>query len=225
MTIYLYVKTHRKTGLKYLGKTEKSDPHAYKGSGKYWINHIKNHGYDVETEIIRECQTHAELKEWGLYYTNLWNVVESDEWANLKEECGDGNTHNDAKKMWDNRDYRERSSLERKRRWDNNDAYRNNHYNILTKQWDDPLRREEQRKVANTLWEDIEHRKIMSEKHSGSKNGRFDHRIHHFIHDDGVEEKMTRYDFLKKYMLNKGCVSELISGKCSKYKGWQIKKD
>lgn len=39
--IYLYVKTHNITGLKYLGKTNNKDPHSYKGSGKYWILHCK----------------------------------------------------------------------------------------------------------------------------------------------------------------------------------------
>ena len=50
--IYLYIKTHNKTGLKYLGKTTKKDQHKYKGSGKYWLKHIRKHGYDVTTEII-----------------------------------------------------------------------------------------------------------------------------------------------------------------------------
>lgn len=89
MTIYLYVKTHRKTGLKYLGKTEQ-DPYKYKGSGKYWRRHIKEHGYDVDTEVIRECQTQEEVRLWGLKYSQQWNIVESEEWANLMEESGDG---------------------------------------------------------------------------------------------------------------------------------------
>lgn len=90
MTIYLYVKTHNKTGLKYLGKTKSSDPHLYQGSGSYWTNHIKKHGYDVTTEIIKECSSKEELKKWGSHYSKLWNVVRSKEWANLKEETGDG---------------------------------------------------------------------------------------------------------------------------------------
>ena len=90
MCIYLYKKTHRKTGLKYLGKTTTANPNEYPGSGKYWTRHIKKHGYDIETEILRECKDETELKEWGLYYSNLWNVVESEEWANLKPEIGDG---------------------------------------------------------------------------------------------------------------------------------------
>lgn len=90
MTIYLYKKTHNKTGLKYLGKTSHKNPHKYQGSGIRWANHIAVHGYDVTTEILKECQTNEELKEWGSYYSNLWQVVESDDWANLKPEYGEG---------------------------------------------------------------------------------------------------------------------------------------
>lgn len=90
MTIYLYVKTHNKTGLKYLGKTIKQDPHKYAGSGKYWRRHLDCHGYDYSTEIIKECQSNIEIQEWGMYYSKLWNIVESNEWANLKPEKGDG---------------------------------------------------------------------------------------------------------------------------------------
>jgi hypothetical protein len=48
---YLYIKTHNKTGLKYFGKTTK-DPYDYYGSGKYWLLHLKQHGYDVSTEVL-----------------------------------------------------------------------------------------------------------------------------------------------------------------------------
>ena len=57
MTHYLYKKTHKETGLKYLGKTISKNPHTYKGSGVYWSYHIKKHGYNVETEILKECLT------------------------------------------------------------------------------------------------------------------------------------------------------------------------
>jgi len=90
MTIYLYKKTHKDTGLKYLGKTIASDPCAYPGSGVYWTRHLEMHGNNVETEILRECQTEEELIHWGKYYSKLWNVVESKEWANLIEEAGPG---------------------------------------------------------------------------------------------------------------------------------------
>jgi hypothetical protein len=91
MTIYiLYVKTHNKTGLKYLGQTTSKDPHKYSGSGVYWKLHLNKHGYDYTTEILHRCQSKEELKQHGLYYSNLWNIVESNNWANLKEENGNG---------------------------------------------------------------------------------------------------------------------------------------
>jgi hypothetical protein len=65
MTIYLYVKTHNVTGLKYLGKTESNDPHKYPGSGTYWKSHLTKHGKDYHTEIIKECQTKDEFAYWG----------------------------------------------------------------------------------------------------------------------------------------------------------------
>ena len=32
----------------------------------------------------------SEIKEKGIYYSQLWDIVKSDNWANLKEEQGDG---------------------------------------------------------------------------------------------------------------------------------------
>jgi hypothetical protein len=90
MKIYLYKKTHKKTGLKYLGKTSSKDPHKYPGSGVYWRSHLEKHGYDYDTEVLKECENNREVTEWGQYYSQLWNVVASDEWANLTEETGSG---------------------------------------------------------------------------------------------------------------------------------------
>lgn len=90
--IYLYLKTHNKTGYKYLGKTISKDPYKYIGSGKLWKRHISKHGYDVKTEILLATDDKEELKETGIYYSNLWNVVKSKEFANLIPESGDGGT-------------------------------------------------------------------------------------------------------------------------------------
>ena len=89
MSTYLYVKTHNKTGLKYLGKTIQN-PYKYKGSGVYWCRHLSKHGNDVTTEILKECQNDDEVKYWGQYYSDLWNVVDDNAWANLKPETGEG---------------------------------------------------------------------------------------------------------------------------------------
>ena len=85
----LYKKTHRKTNLKYLGFT-KHDPKKYKGSGKYWMLHIQKHGNDVDTEVLFETTNKEKIQELGEYYSKLWNIVDSSDWANLKPERGDG---------------------------------------------------------------------------------------------------------------------------------------
>lgn len=88
-TIYLYLKTHNKTGLKYLGKTVQ-DPHEYRGSGLVWNRHLDKHGDDVTTEVLFETTDMEEFKRVGLEYSNKWNIVESKEFANLIPEYGTG---------------------------------------------------------------------------------------------------------------------------------------
>jgi len=87
--IKLYLKTHNITGMKYLGKTIR-DPLKYKGSGKYWVRHISKYGYDVTTDILFETDDKNLLKEKGIYYSKLWNIVDNPGFANLRNEEGDG---------------------------------------------------------------------------------------------------------------------------------------
>lgn len=87
--IYLYLKTHLTTGKKYLGKTIQ-DPYAYLGSGKLWRRHIKKHGENIHTEILFESHDPEEIKSAGLYYSLLWNVVDSENFCNMMIEYGDG---------------------------------------------------------------------------------------------------------------------------------------
>ena len=85
--IYLYLKQHNKTGLKYLGQT-KHDPATYKGSGTRWLNHLKKHGDDVTTEILIECNNDESLSSWGLHYSMVWDIVNNENFANLIPERG-----------------------------------------------------------------------------------------------------------------------------------------
>ena len=87
---YLYVKIHNITNLKYFGKTTAKDPYKYKGSGKYWVRHIKKHGYDVSTEIIGYYNDEQECLNIANHFSCDNNIVKSSEWANLKEETLDG---------------------------------------------------------------------------------------------------------------------------------------
>ncbi len=89
---YLYHKISP-LGLNYLGYTGNADPCKYMGSGTYWKLHIKKHGFvfsDIKTIILMESFNKESIKEAGLYYSKLYNVVDSKEWANLIEEKCDG---------------------------------------------------------------------------------------------------------------------------------------
>lgn len=88
---YLYIKTSP-FGLKYLGKTTKN-PFTYLGSGKIWKRHIAKHSLtfeDIETEVVFETDDINQLIKKGIELSLLYNIVESKEWANLREERGDG---------------------------------------------------------------------------------------------------------------------------------------
>ena len=75
MTIYyLYIKTHNTTGLKYLGQTSKQNPYTYCGSGKDWVKHLNEHGYNVHTEILRECNSKKRIK---LFRKILFNLLQN----------------------------------------------------------------------------------------------------------------------------------------------------
>jgi hypothetical protein len=86
--IYLYVKTHKVTGLKYFGKTTKKDPFKYNGSGTYWLNHLKKHGKLIDTEIIGTFEDEHECSKFALHFSIKNNILESKEWANLRLENG-----------------------------------------------------------------------------------------------------------------------------------------
>lgn len=87
---YLYIKQHKQTGLKYLGYTQASDPYTYLGSGTYWKRHLAVYGTDITTTILLATHVKEELTETGIFFSKLFDIVNSTEWANLKEECGDG---------------------------------------------------------------------------------------------------------------------------------------
>ena len=87
MTIYLYAKQHRVTGLRYFGKTKK-DPYTYTGSGTYWLRHLKTHGKNIDTTWVQAYEDDVLVKEEAVFFSKIYNIVESDEWANLTIETG-----------------------------------------------------------------------------------------------------------------------------------------
>ena len=87
--IFLYIKQHTITGLKYFGKTYK-DPYVYMGSGHYWLRHIEKHGPEhVKTVWVSEPFTNKDdLVEFATFFSQTFNIVEDPSWANLMLENG-----------------------------------------------------------------------------------------------------------------------------------------
>ena len=97
------IKEIEQTGLKYLCKrknyhTKNTDHIEYTGSGKLWKRILKAHPeYTIKTTVLGLYDKDG-IKKYGKYYSDLYNIVESFEWANLIPELGDGglthsNTH------------------------------------------------------------------------------------------------------------------------------------
>lgn len=103
MTIYLYVKQHTQTKLKYFGKTEKPDPYSYLGSGRLWVPHINKYGLEfVETIQLWEFENLEEATSFALQFSEENNIVESKEWANLMvEDCLSGGDTTSSPNYWE----------------------------------------------------------------------------------------------------------------------------
>src|SRR5690606_25868470 len=86
MTTYIYVKQHRNTKLKYFGMTRKKNPYDYMGSGTYWLRHLKIHGKYVDTLNVWEFDDDTIAETFALNFSKENDIVESNEWANLRPE-------------------------------------------------------------------------------------------------------------------------------------------
>ena len=86
---YLYIKVHKKTGMRYLGKTTRKNPDAYLGSGTYWKSHIRKHGKEhVQTSWKQLFLDRDELVKMALRLSEDNDIVNSNTWANLVSENG-----------------------------------------------------------------------------------------------------------------------------------------
>lgn len=89
ITYYLYLK-ESPLGLKYLGMTTRN-PYKYKGSGKYWVRHLKSHNFsliDIKTLILFESNNKLEVDTFALKFSVENDIVNSKNFANLMPESG-----------------------------------------------------------------------------------------------------------------------------------------
>lgn len=117
MPIYLLIKEHNVTGLKYLCKHEAKsfkDCIRYCGSGTYWKRHIKKHGKDLKTTCLFVSENKNDFSKYALLKSLEFDIVKSKEWANLTEERGQGGRiyppeyyRKASTDMWKNNEFRE----------------------------------------------------------------------------------------------------------------------
>ena len=191
MTIYyLMVKTHNITGLQYLCQTKKKDPYKYLGSGIYWKRHLKKHGADITTKIVKECSSKQELSEFGLYYSSLWNIVEDASWANMIPESGSG-----GRATFGETHCMKRPEVIAKISGDNHyskrPGYDKTKHHMIGKNHSG---------VHNPRFIEV--------------TFKFRNNI------TGEIVEMTQYDFVSKYKLDQGNINKLISGKYKTCAGW-----
>jgi hypothetical protein len=222
MTIYsLYIKTHQVTGLKYLGQTSKRDPHKYTGSGKYWLRHIKQHGKTWDTEILIESQNKKDIDKLGAYYSDLWNVVESNEWANLKPETGNGAASGIYNPM------RNPTILAKQQTIIQDPLIKEKHRVATTKAMNTSAVKEKLKAIRNTLeykeyLKTTLHRPELLKNRFGKMNPNFDSTVYYFEHVDGITFAGTRFEFNDRYQLTSGSVSRLLNGKYKTTQGWKL---
>jgi hypothetical protein len=103
-TIYYLYHKISPFNLNYLGVT-KRNPYNYRGSGKYWRRHLKKHNIktkDIITIVLFSTNNIELLEEKAKYYSKEYDMVSSEEWANLTPETGNntlfGFKHNEESK-------------------------------------------------------------------------------------------------------------------------------
>ena len=223
MTIYyLYKKTHRQTGIKYLGQTRR-DPIVYKGSGVDWTKHIQKYGYDVDTEILLETTDKNKMITMGRYYSDLWNIVQDTTWANRIPETGGGPGGIAG---------RDRGHDFKKKCVVNNTGENNPSYGTI---WiNNGI---ENKKISETdsipngwtkgrQFNDYYKKIFVSRSKVGKNNPRYDQTVYIFNNElTGEQHTETSYEFSKKLNLRRKVIRSLVQGKRQSYKGWRVLND
>lgn len=135
--IYIYVKIHKVTGLKYFGKTTKDNYAGYLGSGLIWKRHLSKYGNHVVTFLIKTFENNdmENCKNFCIKFSEDNNIVKSKNWANLRVENGmdgapvghEGSKPSEesrrlsserSKEMWQSLEFRDKISISQKQSWD-----------------------------------------------------------------------------------------------------------
>lgn len=224
MNIYtLYIKTHKITGLKYLGQT-KQDPHKYQGSGVDWANHLLKYGDLTYTEILYQGPSLEERNYWGRYYSKYFDVVNSQDdfgnkiWANRIPETGGGPGGILG---------RSRGELFRQKMLIQNKGENNPMFGTV---WIN--NGVENRKIRGEIPNGWSKGRLIKPEHSetfnkrskkGTNNSRFNKAIYCFENIESMEQVFsTSYEFAIKYGISTVGIRGLIRKTRTSYMGWRI---
>ena len=222
MTIYtLYKKVDKLSGLHYLGMTTQ-DPLKYSGSGKNWIEHLKNNITNVETTIIFQTDCKKEFNHMGRYYSILWNIVGAMDdygnkiWANIIPEtgggpgwgCGESNIVNNPETLQKMKNTRLGQSPWNKGKTTGLTAW-NKGLTIADKRISDAAAKCSKTKKESGIG-------------AGLNNPAADNNLYEFVHKDGRIEISTPYELRKKYNLGQAHTSMMMLGYCKSVKGWRL---
>ena len=167
-----------------------------------WTRHLKKHGNDITTEIIGYFIDENECRKVAIGFIKDNNIVESKDWANLKEERLDGGfdfinekrdflSHN--KKIADSRDYKDPIYIEKLsesikkgciNRDNTNNVFRNN--KEIQQMGNSPEIRNKAKIKQKETYNSIEHQK-------GEKNSQFGSIWIHNI-EQKKNKKIKKYD-------------------------------
>lgn len=111
------LKIHNKTNLNYLCITKQENWESYPGSGTYWTKHLKKHGYDFRTKLLFSSDDYLEFIRVCEEYSNLFDVVKSQKFANLVPEIGyqSGVSNNNLVLWWNFASEEEKEIIYKKR--------------------------------------------------------------------------------------------------------------
>lgn len=224
MTIYtLYIKTHKITGLKYLGQT-KQDPYKYPGSGIDWTNHLIKYGEEVHTDILFQSEKISDRNYWGRYYSNYYKIVSAQDdfgnkiWANRIPETGGGPGGIKGRSRGEK--FKEKMLIQNKGKnnpmygtiWVNNGVINKKIKGDIPEGW-----------TRGRLISDDYASKFTKRSKAGTNNTRFDKTIYCFENINTLERVYsTSYEFATKYSISTKGLRGLIRKNETSYKGWRI---
>jgi len=87
-TYKLMIKTHTVTGLNYLCMTSRQNWVDYAGSGVRWTRHLNAHGKTFTTTLLIETESYPEFLESAIHYSEFYDVVANENFANAIPEHG-----------------------------------------------------------------------------------------------------------------------------------------